>query len=196
MKKAEMIGKKFGKLTVLSQVKSKKYNKFLCKCECGNYKEVYGTHLRESNTKSCGCLRKVNGITGDMWYNIIHSGIKIRVKKSKLEFNITKEYVNNLFIKQESKCKLSGIPITLPKCWNDKSFTASLDRINSNLGYIEGNIQWVHKNVNIMKNVFPENMFIYFCKLIHENNTENKYDGDTSEFKFGLNEKYRNLNKG
>lgn len=191
MKKIEMVGKIFGKLTVISNIEEGKYAKFLCKCECGNYKEVYGTHLRQLKTQSCGCLRKVDGITGDMWYKIVSSSIKRRIKRSKLDFNITKEYVNNLFIEQEGKCKLSGVPITLPKYWNDKTFTASLDRIDSNIGYIEGNVQWVHKDVNIMKNVFPEDLFIHFCKLINENNPNKIYKGNIDEFKFGINEKYR-----
>lgn len=193
MKKSEMIGKKFGNLTVLNETSVNKngHQKYNCLCDCGNYKEVFGTHLRQSKIKSCGCINKVNGVSGVQWYKIVSSGIKRRIKRSKLDFNITKEYVNKIFIEQEGKCKLSGTPITLPKYWNDKTFTASLDRINSNLGYIEGNVQWVHKNVNIMKNVFPEDMFIHFCKLINENNTNKFYDGNVDGFKFGINEKYR-----
>lgn len=193
MKKSEMIGEKFGRLTVLNETTVNKngHQKYNCLCDCGNYKEVFGTHLRENKIQSCGCLRKVNGVTGDMWYKIVTSGIKRRIKRSKLDFNITKEYVNKLFIEQEGKCKLSGIEITLPKCWNDKTFTASLDRIDSNVGYIEGNVQWVHKHINIMKNVFPEDLFIYFCKQVSNNNQDFVFNGDINGFKFGLNEKYR-----
>ena len=31
---------------------------WLCKCDCGNHKEVSTNMLRLSGTKSCGCLRK------------------------------------------------------------------------------------------------------------------------------------------
>lgn len=57
------IGDKFGLLTVIKQVpkpdnvKTKgKY--YLCKCDCGNEKIVYGHNLKTGNTKSCGCLSK------------------------------------------------------------------------------------------------------------------------------------------
>lgn len=48
--------------------------------------------------------------------------------------------------------------------------TISLDRIDSTKGYIEGNVQWVHKSVNIMKSTLTQEQFINFCKLVAENN--------------------------
>lgn len=127
-----------------------------------------------------------------MWYNIIKSGVKTRAKRSRLEVNITKEYVNELYKNQNGKCKLSGIEITLPKTWRDRTYSASLDRIDSEKGYIIGNVQWVHKHINVMKNTFPEEMFIFLCKKISE---QNEYKEFTSEeingFKWGLNDKYK-----
>ena len=50
-----MIGKKFGKLTVLSEIEGKKLF-ILCKCDCGNYKIARKNNIRAGHTKSCGCL--------------------------------------------------------------------------------------------------------------------------------------------
>jgi hypothetical protein len=47
--------------------------------------------------------------------------------------------------------------------------TASLDRIDSSKGYCEDNVQWVHKDINRMKNTFDQDYFISLCKLIAEN---------------------------
>jgi hypothetical protein len=44
--------------------------------------------------------------------------------------------------------------------------TASLDRINSDLGYVYGNIQWIHKDINKMKNDYEQNYFILLCKKV------------------------------
>lgn len=51
------IGTKFHYLTVLERVSSpvKGQTRWLCRCDCGNDVEVYATHLRSGNTKSCGC---------------------------------------------------------------------------------------------------------------------------------------------
>jgi hypothetical protein len=45
-----------------------------------------------------------------------------------------------------------------------------LDRVDSSKGYIEGNVQWVHKTINLMKQSFNQKEFIHFCKLVANNN--------------------------
>ena len=62
MKKIE-INDKFGRLTVLEEVPreqrpSPNGRYYLCQCECGNQKVVYGHNLKTGNTKSCGCLSR------------------------------------------------------------------------------------------------------------------------------------------
>lgn len=57
-KAKELVGKKFGKLTVLKFIgrkgkASQKY--YLCKCECGNTKEIYVGYFKQSDNISCGC---------------------------------------------------------------------------------------------------------------------------------------------
>jgi hypothetical protein len=194
MKKIEMINKKFGKLFVIKEVSKNKngHIKYLCQCDCGNTCEVFGTHLRQKKIISCKCANKIDGVSGDMWYTIIKSGVKTRVKRNNLEVNITKEYVNQLYKEQDGKCKLSGIKITLPKAWKDRTYTASLDRIDSEKGYIIGNVQWVHKHINVMKNTFPQDIFIYLCNKVSEQNEYQEITTDEiNNFKWGLNNKHR-----
>ena len=51
-------GNKYGSLTVLHKAETPKGKpiKWRCQCDCGNEVDVYGTSLRNGNTKSCGCL--------------------------------------------------------------------------------------------------------------------------------------------
>ena len=63
--KQNLIGEKFYKLTVLSEVpmeqrKNKKRVEWLCKCECGNTTTVITNYLKSGHTKSCGCWRAEN----------------------------------------------------------------------------------------------------------------------------------------
>ena len=56
-----MINKRFGRLTVIEELDKRTSNGskvYLCKCDCGNLKEVTGGHLRGGSTKSCGCLNR------------------------------------------------------------------------------------------------------------------------------------------
>lgn len=56
--KIDMIGEKFGKLTVLEEVpKQGRRIRYKCRCECGNITTVIGEDLRSGHTKSCGCLK-------------------------------------------------------------------------------------------------------------------------------------------
>lgn len=54
----DITGKKVGRWTVLNYVKQNKRHDsvWLCKCDCGNIKEVVGGSLRSGASKSCGCL--------------------------------------------------------------------------------------------------------------------------------------------
>ena len=100
--------------------------------------------------------------------------LRSRSEKKGLDFNITRKYLNDLFIRQEGKCKISGVEITLPKNWTDLSTgaaNASLDRIDSSKGYVKRNVQWVHKIVNQMKWDSDTSEFLDWCKTIASHNS-------------------------
>ena len=50
----DLIGKRFGRLEVISKLEPR--SKFLCKCDCGNFHYVSRGCLLSGNVKSCGCL--------------------------------------------------------------------------------------------------------------------------------------------
>lgn len=58
-KDEELIGKKFGKLTIISifdkKEKSGNVRYAHCKCDCGNEKDIILRHVLSERTKSCGC---------------------------------------------------------------------------------------------------------------------------------------------
>ena len=77
------------------------------------------------------------------------------------------KHVWDLYEKQGRKCAITGVPIIFSKQNKDNiSTTASLDRIDNNKDYIEGNIQWVHKRINIMKGNMSENEFLNICEAV------------------------------
>lgn len=122
--------------------------------------------------KDCGELQKQSnakrffrgyGGLPLLFFNRIKNGSKR--KSRELEFSTTIEYLWNLFIIQNGKCVLSNQDIQIVNS-NNNCHTASLDRIDSSKGYIEGNVQWVHKDINKMKMNFDQDYFIKMCKLI------------------------------
>ena len=170
--KYNLIGEKFGLLTVKSYfgLNKNKNKVWVCKCDCGNICNVTTTYLNNGKTTSCKCNQYKKGknvynycgyedITGTKW-NSIKKGAEVRG----LEFKITKEYIWELLKKQNNKCYFSSVSISY------KEGTASIDRIDNLLGYTENNVVIVHKDINLMRNKFSVDYFIKMCKLVTKNN--------------------------
>lgn len=169
-------GKTIGNWKVLEEVpsNSKSHRRWLCACICGNKKILDQNHLLRQKINSCGCknlerlsIRKDHGfITGTVWSKIKVLADKGRRAAKPLEFSITIEEMNELLIKQEHRCALSGIPINMGSNRKGNNRTASLDRKDSSKGYTLDNVQWVHKDINLMKNIFDTDYFIKLCKNV------------------------------
>lgn len=56
----DLKGLRFSRLTVIERVENDRNGRarWLCKCDCGNTKEVAGKSLLTGHTRSCGCLNK------------------------------------------------------------------------------------------------------------------------------------------
>jgi hypothetical protein len=96
--------------------------------------------------------------------------------KRKKDYNIDIQYLLNIYELQNGLCNISGVEMTYKH--GSVSTNISIDRIDSDKGYIKGNIQLVCYIVNIMKNKFSVNDFLYFCNTII---TFNNKKNDTKE---------------
>ena len=171
MPKPPLLGKRFGKLLVIKELSKRNHRGevvWVTKCDCGNKRKVVTEWLLSGNTKTCGCSHFRKGKVNPKYkgYKDVPIYYFKKLNRHKRKFTITIKYVANLLEKQNYKCALSGLPITL--CSRDN--TASLDRINNKKGYIKRNVQWVHKDVNRMKSDFTQNNFIILCKNIAKYN--------------------------
>jgi len=178
-KSNELIGRKFGFLTVVVKGPTQgKIRKWICKCDCGNSVSCTKQSLEVGTNMSCGCFRanhrgpahkNYKGI-GDISLTF-YNKIKHIADKRNIKFNISLNYLWELFKKQDGRCKISGLQIRLPLTQWEYAHgikTASLDRINSAKGYIEGNVQWVHKDINMMKQGYEESYFLSLCQKISD----------------------------
>lgn len=100
----------------------------------------------------------------------------VAAKKRNIEFNVTKEYCWGIFEKQQYKCAITGLDLCMCYQFSSKNQTASLDRIDNSKGYIEGNLQWVHKDINRMKWCHSEEYFKKMCRLVVEFEEKGKND--------------------
>ena len=177
-------GKRFGKWVVVDvedftyiyrndgKVLERQYK---CKCDCGTVKYIRTSHVTRGLSKQCDKCRLssyyVNKV-GCIPMNDI-GRYKIGAQKRKLTWSVDPQYLYKLYEQQNRLCALSGKLIAFSEKGvgypgsKDVS-TASLDRIDSSKGYVVGNVQWVHKDVNKMKMDLSEESFFQKIKEIYE----------------------------
>lgn len=175
----------FGKLTVESWAgrqisKRTRKNFWNMRCECGNPIIAETHYLKIGRAQSCGCAVRVAtwkskykgcGLLPMKYYSHLIRNAELR----NLEFKITIQYALALFIGQNGKCAYTkcdlsfGNQVKIGGRMERGDKTASLDRIDSKRGYVFGNVQWVHKSVNVMKASMTHEEFVWICGLIAKN---------------------------
>lgn len=190
-KNIAVIGDKFGSYTVISsEIVRKQYRAhFYVECSCGVKKWLPADYLSKYiNPRCLSCRSKeacVKAIETRKAKGNIHKGIgelnktfinkmQHSAKRRHHEWNVSIEYLWNLYIDQNKQCSLSKLPINFSQHLKNGRYdcinaNCSLDRIDSKIGYIEGNVQWVHKDINRMKSNFKQEYFKQLCKYVTEN---------------------------
>jgi len=175
----DIVGERFGKLVILRRAENDKRQKsmWVAACDCNIEKEflVSRRQLFIIGKKSCGC-DKPNYSFKDM-PSCVYERLLFNARVRDIEIAVSSEDIYNLFLKQNGICALSGMPIILGQ--TDQEFrkgipTASLDRIDSEKGYCVDNIQWVHKQVNFIKQDLKNEELIGWATKIYFNQFKNK----------------------
>lgn len=164
------IGDKFKHWLVIDGPRITKYQsiEWLVQCDCGSTRWIQGKELM-SPRQSFQCLKcaqiergkreKIsNGKVGDLDANRFGK-IKRNAETRNIPFSLTIKYLWDLFLKQNQICAITGDYIP-------NITEASLDRIDSSNGYIEGNVQWVTKQANLSKHVMSIEQLYEFCKKV------------------------------
>lgn len=116
---------------------------------------TFSTGRRGSRAKTFRGYKRVSGT--------YFSRVLNRAKDAGLDCTVTIEYLDSIIT---DYCPLSGHKLVFPKYSDDARANASLDRIDSEVGYVPGNVQWVDKVVNIMKGDLEEKYLYEFCRDI------------------------------
>lgn len=148
------------------------YWKFTC-LYCNKEHTAALQDVRRGKTKSCGC-QKNKGEKNGQWKGHLEisgstfSHYKYNADLRNIPFEVTLEDLWEIYIKQDKKCPYTGIDLVLENKTTISRVppNASLDRIDSKVGYKIGNIQWVYKPINVFKGGKKHEEFISLCKMI------------------------------
>jgi hypothetical protein len=150
---------------------ARKTGKFTKSCPKCGAEQTYGRKDHYESAVRGNWLCKKCGIpknTGKGRYeDILYSWFDVKKRSAKdrgLCWDLTIEQIWDMYVLQNKKCALSGIDIG----WSPTGMTAtaSVDRIDSQEGYVIENVQLVHKHVNFMKQSLDQDYFIDLCNRI------------------------------
>ena len=151
-----LLGKKFGRLTVMKRVENSKHGKsrWLCECECGNKTTPTGSDLSQGKVKSCGCIQREHGLSKHRTYNIF----KMMMERCYNPKNISYPWYGGKGIKihQEWLDDFSTFyKWAMNNGYNDN---LEIDRIDPNKDYTPDNCRWVTRTVqNINQRLRKDN---------------------------------------
>jgi hypothetical protein len=156
------IGGKYKEWTVLEQTVNKSRNiVYLCECSCGN--RGYQSASDLLNPDRCFSCIKCSKRQEKQCYKTFnvakYNKYERSAKTRNIEFAVSIEYLWNQFKKQKQICAITGD--YLPDINK-----ASLDRIDSKKGYVEGNVQWVTIQANKSKHILSMEELYDFCKKV------------------------------
>lgn len=142
-KRLNLLGMKFERLTVIAQLPNRNgATWWKCKCDCGNEKDVRGSHLVEKKyaIKSCGCLLKEQNIKqrlsyGQSSFNKAYRCCQKGAIDRGIDFNLSKDEYRILV---ESNCFYCGekpSQVSSGKSYFGRYIHNGVDRVDSQKGY-------------------------------------------------------------
>lgn len=168
-----MLHKRFGRWIVLrkdSYDRRGKKIKWLCLCDCGAEKAVYGASLRNGRSKSCGCwhhdqlVERLTLPPGEAAFNQLLNGYRQHARKRGFAFRLSAEQFRAL---TQEPCRYCGVYLSQTAVRRKSSFPYNgIDRLDSSKGYTKENSVAACGTCNLMKMGKTVAKFIAACKAV------------------------------
>jgi hypothetical protein len=121
--------------------------------------------VNDRKTRSSGYQSYLKNLVRNSRYDSKQRGIT--------DYTITAELLHDLWVEQAGRCAISGVVLTHHLDGSGrKDFNASIDRIDSQMGYVPGNVQLVAGRVNLMRGNLGVDMLYWWVKTIYQHSCD------------------------
>ncbi len=182
MRRADLTGRRFARLTVVRHVAPRNFKTQVeCRCDCGNVVVVDAYNVQVGHSKSCGCLHVETGRSAGLRSRVhghsLVNGKSSRTYKSWSSMIARCHNENHVYF-----ARYGGRGISVTKPWRE-SFEAflndmgerpsgmSLDRIDNRFGYVLSNCRWATAKQQQQNRIpkttlkdFPKAMALLACR--------------------------------
>lgn len=172
MRKISLIGKKFGRLTVVSDAGTSGGRTYSnCLCDCGNMVVVSNKHLKSGHTKSCGCYKnEIIGEIGKRTGKVNIGRAQKQAHESNRKHDVSGTRLYRIWLQMKQRCYnekndaykyYGGKGVCVCDEWRNDFSTfeqwantngyrddLTIDRINSNKNYEPSNCRWISRGEN------------------------------------------------
>ena len=164
-KDEDLIGKKFGRLTVKEVITRNKTRYCKCICDCGNERLVKMYHLIYKETVSCGCYAKTRATTHGLYYHPLYHVIICMIQRCTNKKDPAYSYYGGRGIKVYEKWK--NHPCEFIKFAEENGWRKGLttDRINPDGDYEPNNIRFVDRHTQSANRNLSKNNKTGYCGI-------------------------------
>lgn len=170
----DLTGQRFGRLTVVEFIGIGDHGNayWLCRCDCGNKKEIRGSGLMSKDSTSCGCYQKeVAGNRnrkpkGEANRNLLYRNNKSQAKRRGISFNLTIDQAEIFFQGDCYYCGAKSSNVANYKKTNGAYIYSGIDRVDNSLGYTVDNCVSCCKNCNKSKSDATKNIILRAAQFL------------------------------
>lgn len=182
MKKLNLLGQKFGRLTVIENLESENGRSYsLCLCDCGKTKpfKVMNKYLRNHHVVSCGCVKseRISGLGKKTGKEHITKAHEVAWENNKTHQK-SKTRLYRIWQQMKQRCSNPNCDaykyyghkgVSLCEEWNNNFISfyewsiqhgyknnLTIDRIDSNKNYCPENCRWLTQADNTRRVFHPE----------------------------------------
>lgn len=165
----DLTGQHFGKLLVLSPSRrntSRTDRMWTCRCDCGIEKRIRETRLKNGKARDCGCSKprrtvKPNDKTVREW--VIYK-YQYNAREAKKDFALSYEDCCKLFA---GTCFYCGKPPSnVAERPQGILVYSGIDRLNSDIGFVTGNVVSCCKTCNLAKRTQKVGEFLEWIRTV------------------------------